>query len=218
MSIVSSNVLAQCRNKADSAAQLQIRWLVFHQQMAQCQVTMSFPCWTSCLQRHLQGCTMLTRAYSMHAGVGDEAGLGQDAVQEPGIADGDAHAAGGGLSGATLPLQQTPPAEEVSPVAAGPLVQSSEASVPEASAGAEDRKRHAAASEGEGGPRKQPYYFEFAKKRWESEETFRLPDGSFWPQARRGAPSSPPSPLPLSSSVHCHCWGTLPHGEPKHLL
>lgn len=28
---------------------------------------------------------------------------------------------------------------------------------------------------------KKPVYFEWAKKIWESEETFKLPDGTFWP-------------------------------------
>lgn len=30
--------------------------------------------------------------------------------------------------------------------------------------------------------KKPTYYFEFAKRKWETEETFRLPDGTFWPQ------------------------------------
>lgn len=35
--------------------------------------------------------------------------------------------------------------------------------------------------------RKKPtYYFEFAKRKWETEETFRLPDGNFWPQVIEG--------------------------------
>lgn len=29
-------------------------------------------------------------------------------------------------------------------------------------------------------------YFEFAKKKWETEDTFRLPDGSFWPEVQEG--------------------------------
>lgn len=134
----------------------------------------------------------------MHAGAADEAAdLGlDDMLQEGGIADGDTHAAGGELPGTPMPPAQPPAAE-------GPTTRGSEASALEASGSGEERKRQAASSEGEGGPRKQPYYFEFAKKRWETEETFRLPDGSFWPQARFGGPCStsplclfPSSPLP----------------------
>lgn len=29
--------------------------------------------------------------------------------------------------------------------------------------------------------RKKPVYFEWAKKTWEAEETFKLPDGTYWP-------------------------------------
>ncbi|BDA51010.1 probable 5-keto-D-gluconate 5-reductase at C-terminar half [Coccomyxa sp. Obi] len=34
--------------------------------------------------------------------------------------------------------------------------------------------------------KKPTYYFEFAKRKWETEETFRLPDGTFWPQVIEG--------------------------------
>ena len=52
------------------------------------------------------------------------------------------------------------------------------------SPGAEERKRQLDSSaQEEGGPSKKPaYYFEFAKKSWETQETFRLPDGTYWPQ------------------------------------
>ncbi|KAK9866792.1 hypothetical protein WJX84_011471 [Apatococcus fuscideae] len=32
--------------------------------------------------------------------------------------------------------------------------------------------------------RKKGPYFEFAKKKWETEDTFRLPDGSYWPEEK----------------------------------
>lgn len=48
--------------------------------------------------------------------------------------------------------------------------------------GADERKRQLDSQEG-GAPSKKPaYYFEFAKKSWETQETFQLPDGTYWPQ------------------------------------
>lgn len=35
--------------------------------------------------------------------------------------------------------------------------------------------------------KKPTYYFEFAKRKWESEDTFRLPDGTYWPEASQHA-------------------------------
>ena len=40
---------------------------------------------------------------------------------------------------------------------------------------------------------KKPVYFEWAKKIWESEETFKLPDGTHWPYVRK--PIAPIRPL-----------------------
>ena len=37
--------------------------------------------------------------------------------------------------------------------------------------------------------RKKGPYFEFAKKKWETEDTFRLPDGSYWPEVTEGIQS-----------------------------
>lgn len=38
-----------------------------------------------------------------------------------------------------------------------------------------------AAASGAASDRKKPVYFEWAKKSWETEETFKLPDGTYWP-------------------------------------
>ncbi|KAK9840810.1 hypothetical protein WJX81_006321 [Elliptochloris bilobata] len=36
------------------------------------------------------------------------------------------------------------------------------------------------------GEKRKANYFEFAKRKWECEDTFRLPDGSYWPQVQEG--------------------------------
>ena len=42
---------------------------------------------------------------------------------------------------------------------------------------------HSGGAENEGSEpdKKKPVYFEWAKKVWETEDTFKLPDGTYWP-------------------------------------
>ena len=51
------------------------------------------------------------------------------------------------------------------------------------------RGRGAAAAAGDETGEKKPrkgLYFEFAKKKWENEDTFKLPDGTYWPLVEEG--------------------------------
>lgn len=72
------------------------------------------------------------------------------------------------LAPAPAPAPQPSPEQGI-----GPSPSESNSLVP----GSEDKK-------------KPTYYFEFAKRKWETEEAFRLPDGTFWPQVcRTSAPN-----------------------------
>lgn len=123
-------------------------------------------------------------------------GLSPDAVLPPGYTDpGEAHAAAPGSLPVTGEHMPQPGAAAGSLSAPGAPLQHFAAAAaeptpahalePAPSEGADDRKRQLSASDDGGGPsRKQPYYFEFAKKKWEYEETFRLPDGTSWPEVQ----------------------------------
>jgi hypothetical protein len=51
--------------------------------------------------------------------------------------------------------------------------------------------------------KKQTYYFEFAKRKWESEDTFRLPDGSYWPEVTANASLEAPSSTQHLQRLRC---------------
>ena len=107
---------------------------------------------------------------------------------------GEAHAAApGSLTGIADPMPQPGAAPQQAPMtAAAPLEGQNaggasaayESLEPAPSGGAQDRKRQLSAASDDSGARKQPHYYEFAKKKWESEEAFRLPDGTYWPEVR----------------------------------
>ena len=69
----------------------------------------------------------------------------------------------------TTPIPATPVAPVPLPEAITEQASQQALSEELTAAGSEDKK-------------KPTYYFEFAKRKWETEETFRLPDGTFWPQ------------------------------------
>ena len=77
---------------------------------------------------------------------------------------------------------------EGQPAAPGDALLQEDASQHAADTAAQNGKRplSAGGADEDGGPnnKKPAYYFEFAKKKWELEDTFRLPDGSYWPQVR----------------------------------
>ena len=86
---------------------------------------------------------------------------------------------------------QPPEAAGFQAAMAGALAREDEGGVPLLAVdphGDDERKRQLETSaQEEGGPSKKPaYYFEFAKKSWETQETFRLPDGTYWPEVGEG--------------------------------
>lgn len=72
-----------------------------------------------------------------------------------------------GVGQPQYPIQSNPVTEQqIAAAAPAPSTSAGEAGT----ASSEDKK-------------KPSYYFEFAKRKWESEDTFRLPDGTYWPEA-----------------------------------
>jgi len=58
----------------------------------------------------------------------------------------------------------------------------------------------------EGSEKKKPVYFEWAKKVWETEDTFKLPDGTHWPYVS-------PSLLDGTTLKRRGAWGREGRGD-----
>ena len=112
-------------------------------------------------------------------------GMANEAVTRPEAANGEERAMH------TATMSQPLEAAGFQAAMAGALARDDEGDVPllaEDPPGDGERKRQLEPSaQEEGGPSKKPaYYYEFAKKSWETQETFRLPDGTYWPEVGEG--------------------------------